>query len=181
MAIKITEKKFYKYLYLRLVRQGGSVHSLALGSAIGVFFGFIVPIFQIPLAIFFAWIVRANKLLAIACTWVSNPLTYAIVFPANVWVGSFFIESDLDMNQFDNFTFKMIFTDFMEIVEFFCSDGMLMFMLGGAILGAVFASITYIVVMWFVLRHRGEKLTRFRLRREFLQANKSNLSGELEK
>ncbi len=180
MAIKFTERKFYKYIYLRIVRQSGSIHSLALGSAIGTFFGFIVPIFQIPLAIFFAWIFRCNKILAAAFTWVSNPFTYAIVFPANVWVGSFFIESDLDMNQFDNFTFKMIFTDFMEIVKFFCSDGMLMFMTGGAILGAIFATLSYFFVMWFVLRHRGEKLTRFKLRREFLNANKNNMPGKIE-
>ena len=74
-AIKITERKFYKYLYLRLIRQRGTASNLALSVAIGVFFGFVVPLFQMLLAVVAAWALKTNKIVAVACTWISNPLT----------------------------------------------------------------------------------------------------------
>lgn len=169
MAIKFTEKKFYKYLYLRLIRQRGTANNLAFSVALGIFFGFVVPLFQMFLAIFFAWTFKANKLVAAACTWVSNPLTYAIIFPVNVYIGGFFINSDFDANKLKEFTLATIFTDFQKVMYFFISDGMLMFMIGGAILGAAISSLSYCVVYFIIKKQREEKKIRFFKRRKALK------------
>jgi hypothetical protein len=53
---------------------------VALGVALGVFFGFLVPVAQIPLAAAAAVILRANVPAAAASTLVSNPVTYAPIY-----------------------------------------------------------------------------------------------------
>ena len=54
--------------------------SIALGLAIGVFWGFLVPLAQIPLAAVAAIILRANLPIAVGSTLVTNPFTFAPVY-----------------------------------------------------------------------------------------------------
>jgi hypothetical protein len=51
--------------------------SVALGAAIGVFFGFMIPVLQILFAALFTLLLRANLPVAAVATLVSNPFTYA--------------------------------------------------------------------------------------------------------
>jgi len=57
-----------------------SRRGVALGVALGVFFGFLVPIAQIPLSAAAAIVLRANVPAAAASTLVSNPLTYGPIY-----------------------------------------------------------------------------------------------------
>lgn len=67
----------------RLSRRG-----VAAGAAIGVFFGFLIPVLQIAFAALFAVAFRANLPVAAVATLVSNPLTYAPIFVAAYRVGA---------------------------------------------------------------------------------------------
>lgn len=67
----------------RLTRRG-----VALGVAIGVFFGLLIPIAQIPLSAAAAIVLRANLPTAVASTLVSNPVTYAPLYYAAYRIGS---------------------------------------------------------------------------------------------
>jgi uncharacterized protein (DUF2062 family) len=51
--------------------------SVAAGAAIGVFFGFMIPVLQIACAALAALVLRANLPVAAVATLVSNPFTYA--------------------------------------------------------------------------------------------------------
>lgn len=64
-----------------------SRRGLALGMAIGVFFGLLIPIAQIPLSVGAAVALRANVPGAVASTFVSNPLTFGPVYYAAWRVG----------------------------------------------------------------------------------------------
>lgn len=55
-------------------------NSVARGVAIGVFFGFLVPVMQIPAAAIVALAVRANLWVAALATLVSNPFTYGPIY-----------------------------------------------------------------------------------------------------
>ena len=55
-------------------------HGVALGLAIGLFFGFLIPLFQIPVTALVAVWLRGNLLVAVVSTLVSNPLTYAPIY-----------------------------------------------------------------------------------------------------
>jgi len=54
--------------------------SVAVGAAAGVFFGFLIPIAQIPLAAAAAWLLRGNLPVAVVTTLVSNPFTYVPIY-----------------------------------------------------------------------------------------------------
>ena len=51
--------------------------SVSIGVAIGVFFGFLIPVLQALFSAVFALVSRANLPVAIVSTLVSNPFTYA--------------------------------------------------------------------------------------------------------
>lgn len=57
-------------------------HGLALGMALGVFFGLLVPLAQIPVSAAAAVALRANLPAAVASTLVTNPVTYGPVYYA---------------------------------------------------------------------------------------------------
>jgi uncharacterized protein (DUF2062 family) len=57
-----------------------SRRGVALGVAVGVFFGFLIPLAQIPLAAGVAVLLRANVPTAVAGTLVTNPVTFAPVY-----------------------------------------------------------------------------------------------------
>ncbi|WP_425260877.1 DUF2062 domain-containing protein [Rubrivivax sp. RP6-9] len=61
---------------------------VALGLALGLFFGLLIPIAQIPLAGGAAVLLRANVPMAVASTLVTNPITFGPVYYAAWRTGS---------------------------------------------------------------------------------------------
>lgn len=81
-------KRQLRYWYLRLLRLQGSPQYLARGIASGVFSG-CFPLFglQIIIGVAIATVIRGNRIMAAAATWVSNPFTYVPLFAFNYQVG----------------------------------------------------------------------------------------------
>lgn len=67
----------------RLSRQG-----VALGMAIGIFFGLLIPVAQIPASAAVAIVLRANLPAAMGSTLVTNPVTFAPIYFLAYKVGS---------------------------------------------------------------------------------------------
>jgi len=67
-----------------------SRRGVAMGVALGVFFGLLIPIAQIPLSVAAAIVLRANVPTAVASTLVSNPVTFGPIYYGayrlGVWV-----------------------------------------------------------------------------------------------
>lgn len=55
-------------------------HAIALGLAIGMFFGLLIPIAQMPLSAAAAVLLRANLPAAVVSTFVTNPVTVAPLY-----------------------------------------------------------------------------------------------------
>lgn len=53
---------------------------IALGLALGIFFGLLIPVAQIPFAAGLAVVLRANVPMAVASTLVTNPITFGPVY-----------------------------------------------------------------------------------------------------
>lgn len=64
-----------------------SRRGVALGVAIGVFFGLLIPIAQIPLSAATAVLLRANLPAAAASTLITNPVTFAPIYYAAYRLG----------------------------------------------------------------------------------------------
>jgi len=65
-----------------------SRRGVALGVALGMFFGLLVPIAQIPLSAAAAVVLRANVPAAVVSTLVTNPVTFAPIYYMAYRVGS---------------------------------------------------------------------------------------------
>ena len=72
---------------------------VALGAAIGVFFGFLIPVLQIAMSAIFAVLLRANLPVAAVSTLVSNPFTYAPIFVLAYRTGSAILGEKVDEAQ----------------------------------------------------------------------------------
>lgn len=69
---------------------------VAMGAAIGVFFGFAVPVLQIAFSAVFAILLRANLPVAAVSTLVSNPFTYAPIVMLAYRTGSAVLGEKVD-------------------------------------------------------------------------------------
>lgn len=65
-----------------------SRRGVALGVALGIFFGLLIPIAQIPLSAAAAIVLRANVPTAIASTLVTNPVTFAPIYYGAYRIGA---------------------------------------------------------------------------------------------
>ena len=79
-----------------------SRRGVAMGVALGVFFGLLIPIAQIPLSVASAVVMRANIPAAVLSTLVSNPVTFGPIYYGayrlGVWVtGSKELPKTLDL------------------------------------------------------------------------------------
>lgn len=62
--------------------------SIAVGTSVGLFFGLLIPIAQIPASAAVAVVLRANVPAAVASTLITNPFTFGPIYYAAWWVGS---------------------------------------------------------------------------------------------
>lgn len=68
-------------------------HSVARGLALGLFTGFLIPLGQSPAAALLALSMRANILVAVAATLITNPLTFAAIYFAAYQLGNRLLDS----------------------------------------------------------------------------------------
>lgn len=76
---------------------------LALGLALGIFFGLLIPVAQIPVSATLAVLLRANLPVAVASTLVTNPVTFGPVYYGAYHLGRWVLQepplSDADATQ----------------------------------------------------------------------------------
>ncbi len=74
---------------------------VALGVALGIFFGLLIPVAQIPLSAASAVILRANLPAAIASTLITNPITFAPIYYGAYRIGTVLIGNGSPPPDFD--------------------------------------------------------------------------------
>jgi len=86
---KAGPKSRWRQAYDRFLRIRGNPHEIALGLAVGVIVGF-TPFmgFHMALAVFFAMLLKCNKIAAASVVWFSNPMTAPVVYGFTYWVGN---------------------------------------------------------------------------------------------
>jgi uncharacterized protein len=78
-----------RQLYDRLIRIRGTPHEIAMGMALGLYIG-MTPLMgaHIVIAVFFAMLLKWNKLAAAIGVWVTNPVTALPIYGINYMVGA---------------------------------------------------------------------------------------------
>jgi uncharacterized protein (DUF2062 family) len=69
-------------------------HSVAKGAAIGVFFAILFPVAHVLFAIVTSIALRANVVVAVLTTFISNPVTMPIIYYSAYRIGSLVIRPD---------------------------------------------------------------------------------------
>lgn len=101
-APKTRKKNFFVRLYrrvriylLKIYYARGSAHEVALGAAIGVFWG-VFPTFGLStlLTLFLARFFRFNVIVAISAAFVSNPFTSPFLLWISYTVGEWFVHTE---------------------------------------------------------------------------------------
>ncbi|MDD5729392.1 MAG: DUF2062 domain-containing protein [Victivallales bacterium] len=163
-------KYSFAYLYVRLVRQAGEPDYIARGVAIGLLTGLIIPFgFQIPVAIALAFVFKAAKIPAFACTWVTNHFTIFIIYPVQCWVGSYLIGNPLHFikveKQLEAVIAEPAWTTFKSLGAQFVAS----FFAGGILFGILLAVPGYFVTLLLVKKYRKLKELKLKRRRRKLQ------------
>ncbi len=84
----VTFSRSLRYLYLHFVRHRREPAELARGMSIGVFIGFTPTVgFHMVLAVTLSMLFQGNKIIAALATWIGNPLTLPVIFPAEYLIG----------------------------------------------------------------------------------------------
>lgn len=79
-------KERIKNIYFKLVRSDDTPHRIALGFAIGIFYGF-APFVGVIFTLLTAFILRANKISALAGCFVTNTWMTVFLIPPSVKLG----------------------------------------------------------------------------------------------
>lgn len=143
-------QRVLRFQYLRVMRQPGSAHYIAMGMAAGVFVGFlpIIP-FQSMAALVVAFIVRGSKLAALAGTWVSNPVNMIPFYYMLYWVGNIFWHTDIVIDPHH--------LELVRMMEQGC-DLVVVMSLGGLILGIPAAILAYVITFRAVNAYRQRRM-----------------------
>ncbi|MCB1913062.1 MAG: DUF2062 domain-containing protein [Rhodocyclaceae bacterium] len=70
-----------------------NAQSVGRGVALGLFFGFLIPVAQVVFAVIAAMFLRANPPVAALATLVTNPITFPFVYLVAYRIGRVFIEA----------------------------------------------------------------------------------------
>ena len=160
--------RLFKKYYFQILRTKGSPHSVALGMAIGLFWGMaLLPLYgQSLVAIACAWLFRANKVLAFIGTWISNPYTTPILCPVLCFTGAKIVGIHLTFAHIQG-AVKDIITMFSFEKAFELGSNLIIsFLVGSFIVGAVTAIIGYLLTYKFISRYRDIKYLKMQIRKE---------------
>ena len=125
-------------------------HAVAKGAAIGVFFGFMIPIAQILLAAVTALMMRANITVAALCTLVTNPFTFPPIYWLAYKIGSFILGDPAQPTDLERLAREpqVIIPDdhWLQVVSHWFQNAGLPLITGLAVLAVVGAGLTYSAV-----------------------------------
>lgn len=132
----------------------GSAEAIARGFAAGVFSG-MFPLFglQTAIGIAIALLVRGNKLMAAAGTWISNPITDVPIFLLNFKVGQWLLGANhltLNLATLRNF----------EALAAIGSELLIIWFTGCLVMGCASALTSYFFSLRLIRRWRMRQVSR---------------------
>ncbi|MHC5214907.1 MAG: DUF2062 domain-containing protein, partial [Planctomycetota bacterium] len=111
----------------RILHVDDSPRRMARGIATGFFVAYI-PILGLHmlLALLLAWLLRANKAIAVAAVWICNPLTFVLIYYPCYRVGHFLLpffhnKPEVELNQIQTMI-NQIFSLNYALVNLFTGD-----------------------------------------------------------
>ena len=175
-------RKLKRFIVLRVLHANDPPHALALGLAIGVFVA-ITPTIgaQMVIAAAIAASFRANKILAMATVWISNPVTMVQIYYVNWRIGQHFVETGMvdgksavqaqitriieSIGGMSNLFFHLLDKAFWsEVLRLVWALGIELW-IGSFLVGLICALPSYVIARWTITAYR-RRVPRPRFRRK---------------
>ena len=133
-----------KISFMKIYYARGSAHEIALGAAIGAFWG-VFPTFGLStiLSLLLYKIFRFNIVAAISGAFISNPLTSPFLLMLSYKVGSYFIKTDIQFD-YDNWYKNLPQMGYVLII-------------GSTIVSSVMGLFIYYIIKYVIERRRNLK------------------------
>jgi len=142
---------------LRFIRLSGTPDEVAKGFALGIFIGMTPTFgFQMALAIFFAFLLRENKLAAVLGVWITNPVTAPFIYAAEYEFGRRLL-------QLEPLTFKIDFT--FDALMALSWEILVPLLVGSLVFGLLSTAISYAVVLRMIPSLKTLRVPRWPRRR----------------
>ena len=155
----VRQGKLNLILFLRL---RGTPEEVAKGLALGIFIGMTPTFgFQMAIALFFAWLLKENKIAAVIGVWVTNPITAPIIYAAQYETGRLI----LGMERL-SFPTELTFETFKNIGM----DIMIPLCFGSLIHALLWGFLTYALTLRFIPSLRMIRIKRWPRRRRRLKS-----------
>ncbi|MEI6056733.1 MAG: DUF2062 domain-containing protein [Lentisphaerota bacterium] len=160
--------RLLKTFYIRIIRSKHSIHSIALAVAVGVFVGcFVPPGLHTVVVLLLAFLLKVDKILSFAATWIANPYTMTFMYPAFCYLGSRFIYPSLTFKHIEHILILSIKNSSWDSFKFIGEEIFFSFLIGGFIAGIVLGSIGYIIIYMFLKKYRLNKMIRSQIRKQY--------------
>lgn len=153
-------------LYERFIRIRGNPREIALGFALGLFIGLSPTMgVQMPIAVFFASILKWNKYSAAIAVWITNPLTAPFIYSGTYIIGATLTGAGNSFRLTGNFDWNML-SQMIEkspaiIVSLFA---------GGFVVGLPLAVLGYFLSYNAVEKYQRNLKEKLRLKKEKLKS-----------
>lgn len=160
--------RLLKSFYLKIIRSNHSINSIAIAVALGVFVGcFVPPGLHTVVVIVLAFLFRVDKIISFATTWIANPYTMPLMYPAFCYIGSRFVDPTLTFTHIEHILIDSIKNSSWDSFKFIGEEIFFSFLIGGFIAGIVLGLIGYICTYLFLKRQRVNKVIRRQIRKQF--------------
>lgn len=141
-----------KKTYKRFLKIRGNPHEIAIGLALGLFVGMTPTMgLHTAIAIFFAALLKWNKISAAIGVWITNPLTAPLIYPINYLVGIKLAGFSKSNGSIKNLDWPAFYQLILKTPEIFWS-----LIIGGVVLGLPLAVAGYYFSYSVIQRYQDD-------------------------
>ena len=147
---------FFRLLRRKMVRDPLPPEDVAAGWALGMFIGCSVPFgLQLIVSVPLAMMMRVSKIGATLGTFITNPLTIWIIYPAQTMAMGWLLGRDFSWDYILKAMRGVAKNSDWKTLLSLSGDVVVCFILGGLALAAVLTPITYFTVRTLVRKYRS--------------------------
>ena len=149
---------FFRLIRRKMVRDPLPPEDVAAGWALGMFVGCSVPFgLQLIVSVPFAMMMRVSKVGATLGTFITNPLTIWIIYPAQTMAMGWLLGRDFSWDYILKAMRGVAKNSDWKTLLSLSGDVVVCFILGGLALAAVLTPITYFTVRTLVRKYRSRR------------------------